>query len=436
MYTLDRSPLRQHNRPAGGDRFIPTRSLMDMDYARSVFTHRTPVKKPEEERAFNLTPQEEEYRRRIEEHFRVDSEGKPRKILSFGTPNRTQKKLSFDHLFPNESQSTRPIKPPRQIPTTSNLMLDAPYIRNNPCLKLLDWGNQNIIAICLGLSVYLYNHATKATEHLLEASDSDDYPSSLAWSTDGCHLAVGFATSRIEIWDGIKLQHVGSVEEHKGRVGALSWNNNHLLSSGGRDGIIVNQDIRLKRAKATKFCAHKGEITSLTWSDDGARLASGGRDGAVRIWDRLFAARAAKPLHRLSHGSVRAVTWCPFKSHSLATGGAGGCVRFWNTQSGNCVSSFDTGREVGALEWNVHHKEILSAEENKMVLRSFPSMRKMADLRGHSERILNLSQSPDGTIVASASADESLRFWNVFGPPVKKDNGDESIFSLKRMHIR
>jgi WD40 repeat protein len=43
-------------------------------------------------------------------------------------------------------------------------------------------------------------------------------------------------------------------------------------------------------------------------------------------------------------------------------------------------------------------------------------MRKIADLRGHTSRVLHLALSPDGTTVASAAADETLRFWKVFQP--------------------
>lgn len=43
-------------------------------------------------------------------------------------------------------------------------------------------------------------------------------------------------------------------------------------------------------------------------------------------------------------------------------------------------------------------------------------MKKIADLRGHTSRVLHLAISPDGTTVASAAADETLRFWKVFQP--------------------
>ena len=43
-------------------------------------------------------------------------------------------------------------------------------------------------------------------------------------------------------------------------------------------------------------------------------------------------------------------------------------------------------------------------------------MKQVADLRGHTSRVLHLALSPDGTTVASAAADETLRFWKVFQP--------------------
>jgi cell division cycle protein 20 (cofactor of APC complex) len=54
-------------------------------------------------------------------------------------------------------------------------------------------------------------------------------------------------------------------------------------------------------------------------------------------------------------------------------------------------------------------------------------MTKIADLRGHNSRVLHLALSPDGTTVASAAADETLRFWKVFQPKLaassKMQNG-------------
>ncbi|RRT53484.1 hypothetical protein B296_00044978, partial [Ensete ventricosum] len=50
---------------------------------------------------------------------------------------------------------------------------------------------------------------------------------------------------------------------------------------------------------------------------------------------------------------------------------------------------------VCALEWNRHEKEILSAQgygQNQLSLWAYPSMTKIADLTGHTARVLHLSQ--------------------------------------------
>ena len=42
--------------------------------------------------------------------------------------------------------------------------------------------------------------------------------------------------------------------------------------------------------------------------------------------------------------------------------------------------------------------------------------------QGHTARVLHMAQSPDGTTVVSAGADETLRFWKCFAeaPTVQK----------------
>lgn len=41
----------------------------------------------------------------------------------------------------------------------------------------------------------------------------------------------------------------------------------------------------------------------------------------------------------------------------------------------------------------------------------------------HTSRVLHLAQSPDGETVVSGAADETLRFWKVFGPAKRKSKG-------------
>ena len=70
-----------------------------------------------------------------------------------------------------------------------------------------------------------------------------------------------------------------------------------------------------------------------------------------------------------------------------------------------------------ALQWSRHEREILSSHgfsQNQLCLWKYPSMAKVAEMSGHTSRVLHLAQSPDGTAVCSAAADETLRFWKCF----------------------
>lgn len=44
----------------------------------------------------------------------------------------------------------------------------------------------------------------------------------------------------------------------------------------------------------------------------------------------------------------------------------------------------------------------------------YPSLTQVANLTGHSYRVLYLAMSPDGEAIVTGAGDETLRFWNVF----------------------
>ena len=71
-----------------------------------------------------------------------------------------------------------------------------------------------------------------------------------------------------------------------------------------------------------------------------------------------------------------------------------------------------------SLIWNPHSREILSSHGNpdhQLSIYAYPSLAKVTDIpNAHEARILHSCLSPDGTVVATASSDENLKFWKVF----------------------
>ncbi len=78
--------------------------------------------------------------------------------------------------------------------------------------------------------------------------------------------------------------------------------------------------------------------------------------------------------------------------------------------------------QISSVVWstNPQYRELVSSHgrpHNGLQIWKYPSLEKVADIAPESSsRVLDLSLSPDGTTVLSASADEVLRFWRVFEP--------------------
>merc|ERR1712071_506919 len=69
------------------------------------------------------------------------------------------------------------------------------------------------------------------------------------------------------------------------------------------------------------------------------------------------------------------------------------------------------------LAWSKHSSELVSTHgysQNQILIWKYPSLAQVAQLTGHSYRVLYLAMSPDGESIVTGAGDETLRFWSVF----------------------
>jgi cell division cycle protein 20 (cofactor of APC complex) len=386
---------------------------MDFDFARYMLMGGN----SEKEISSPLSPAKDAYRKQLAEVLNINRT----RILSF----KNKPPPSVD-LF-QESLPTipcpKPMKKQRYVPKSCDRTLDAPELLDDFYLNLLDWGSSNVLAIALGNSVYLWDASNGSSSELLSIDDEIGPVTSVRWAPDGRHLAVGLNNSHVQLWDSVVIRLLRTLREgHTARVGSLDWNN-YILTTGGMDSSIINNDVRIRTPIVSTYRAHTQEVCGLKWSTSGQQLASGGNDNRLYIWN-LSNNSSNRWIHRIEDhtAAVKALSWCPFQSNLLASGGGMGdnCIKFWNTNTGACLNSLNTGSQVCCLLWNKHEREILSShgfDDNQLILWKYPSMVKVEELYGHTARVLHMSRSPDGYTVASAASDETLRLWKVFGDP-------------------
>jgi len=326
----------------------------------------------------------------------------------------------------------------RHIAQAPERILDAPGMVDDYYLNLLDWSSRNILAVALGGSLYLWNAESGDIQKLMDCAQPDNYITSLSWVEDGSYLALGTNYNDVQLWDINRGKQVRTMKGHAARVSSLSWNS-YILSSGGKDGMILNHDVRVAKHHISTLHGHQDfEVCGLKWSPDGTQLASGGNDNVLNIWDKNQAMTSGPTVStprfaiREHTAAVKALAWCPWQNHLLASGGGTSDrkIMFWNTATGSMLNHIDTGSQVCSIVWSKNERELVSSHgfsQNQLCVWKYPSLAKVAELTGHQSRVLHLAQSPDGATVCSGAGDETLRFWKIFSTPSANTPGSDAM---------
>eukprot|EP00962_Isochrysis_galbana_P010556 scaffold2921_cov124-Isochrysis_galbana.AAC.4 len=147
-------------------------------------------------------------------------------------------------------------------------------------------------------------------------------------------LAVGYADGSVRLWsmgagvaggegDEADAERV-TLSGHRGAVLSLSFSSDGAqLASGGSDTLVVLWDV-VGEAGICKLRGHRGAVTGVALLASLSAVASVSKDGSLRLWD-LHTQHCVQACHAPS-GELWAV--CS-TGDSLLTGGAGGELLLW-----------------------------------------------------------------------------------------------------------
>jgi WD40 repeat protein len=210
-----------------------------------------------------------------------------------------------------------------------------------------------------------------------------------------------------------------TLKGHSGWVTTMAFSpDGQRLATGSWDQTVKLWEVSTGEQVSTVAKKNK-EIQALAFSRDGRWLATENSSNTVTLRDAatgqdVRTLPSDKPLGPLGSNWVYSIAFSP-DGRWLATGVDDKTVRMWDVNSGAKVRDFTTSRRrITYIAFSPDSSLLASGDDDKTIrIWDVASGQELRKLSGHRKSIYAVAFSPNGRLLASASGDKSVRLWDV-----------------------
>lgn len=237
----------------------------------------------------------------------------------------------------------------------------------------------------------------------------------VAFSPDGKLLATSDDTNfTIILWDLATFKQVRQFNtEHILQITAVGFSpDGRQIVSTSADGTARIRDLGSDKP-GTVLYGPGGLLFGGSMSPDGTRLALGGDDGSVQIWDLTVDNFTQVRVWTVEKNSGLFLAQSP-SGDRLAQGGPNGEVSLWDPTTGKKVQTLSGLTDgIEGVAFSPDGKWLAAGGDGKVAaIWDLASGKKLREFREHEAAILPVAYDPQGRFVATGDHNGVIKIWD------------------------
>ncbi|MFB2934495.1 AAA-like domain-containing protein [Aerosakkonemataceae cyanobacterium BLCC-F154] len=258
----------------------------------------------------------------------------------------------------------------------------------------------------LALSSKSFLAANQEFDALLEGIKAAIQLEKEPWTKENTDLKMQVETSLQQAIYWIKERN--RLSGHEDSVLSVNFSpNNQIIASGGREGTVKlwtknGQLIRTLRG-------HKNAVWGVVWSPNGELIVSTSEDKTAKIWRK-----DGKELHTL-RGHKLWVVNAAFSpdGKKIATASWDGTIKIWDLNGEELRSLKVPGTGFFDVSFSPDNSSIAGASRDGKVHIWNQNGEELSVINAHEDWVFSVAFSPDGKSLATSSRDGSVKIWRL-----------------------